>query len=308
MSDNQEEEEELETEEEDLVDEEDDLKRYLREMEHLEEDFSDLDDLDPEELQEMQDAINQVKESDFLREEALNSGLQEEEPIRTENNGSITEEKKLAMDMEGPTVGVKETTVLDDFSDIGKLTLEELRDMKLAIEEVNREGKEEATKDAAAGMVAEDLESKIMRELKAKKEKKKDSVMTFEKFLEYVLDKRDKIWYHALWYLVFESEDHVASKSLLYDVLKDVTSKSPIDPIPEHQFYFGLGYILRLMMNEKQVIRYISGGKFKININVNNLKKLLEDAGEPISTKPKIPEEEKQKMFSDFLKDDFSDI
>ena len=104
-------------------------------------------------------------------------------------------------------------------------------------------------------------------------------------------------------------EDHIATKALLYDVLKEVTSKSAIDPIPEHQFYFGLGFILRLTLNNKKVIRYMSSrGKFKINVNVDNLKKLLEQSGEPISTRPIIEEEEKKKMFSDFLKDDFSDI
>ena len=95
---------------------------------------------------------------------------------------------------------------------------------------------------------------------------------------------------------------------MLYDVLKEVTSKSAIDPIPEHQFYFGLGYILRLSIDNKKVIRYMSGGKFKINISINTLKELLEKSGEPVSTRPIIEEKEKKKMFKDFLKDDFLDI
>ena len=129
-------------------------------------------------------------------------------------------------------------------------------------------------------------------------------------FLDYVKSRRDKIWYHALYYLVFEVEDNTASKALLYDLLKEVTSKSAIDPIPEHKFYFGLGYILRLSLNNNKIIRYISGGKFKVNPNVSikKLKEILENSGEPISTRPIIEESEKKKMFKDFLKDDFLDI
>ena len=91
-------------------------------------------------------------------------------------------------------------------------------------------------------------------------------------------------------------------------MLKQNTSKSPIDPIQEHQFYFGLGYILRLTLNEKQIVRYLRGGKFKINISVDGLKEILEQAGEPIITKPVIAEDEKKQMFKDFLEDDFLDI
>jgi hypothetical protein len=127
-------------------------------------------------------------------------------------------------------------------------------------------------------------------------------------FLDYIKDRREKIWYHALYYLVFNVEDHIASKVLLYDVLKEVTSKSPIDPIPEHQFYFGLGYILRLNFNDKQVVRFLRDGKFKINVNIEKLKEILGETGEPISTKPIIEEKEKKRMFKDFLDEDFMDI
>ena len=89
---------------------------------------------------------------------------------------------------------------------------------------------------------------------------------------------------------------------------KEDTSKSAIDPIHEHQFYFGLGYILRLTLNNKKIIRFMSGGKFKVNVNIKSLQELLTEAGEPISTRPIIKEEEKKQMFQDFLKDDFSDI
>ncbi|MBN1802732.1 MAG: hypothetical protein JW891_14575 [Candidatus Lokiarchaeota archaeon] len=307
---------ELSVEEEEDFNEEDDLKLYLREIGQLEEDFSDLEDLDELELQEMREAINEVRQSELSIVDDKDLEVPEQESLELDQGESVSEEFQQEIQLpeeldleETLEIETEKASIIEDFSDIGKMSLEELREMKLAIEEVKKEGLEtDKAKPVKPAVAIDEIEAKIKQELMAKKEKKKDSVMTYDKFLEYVQDKRDKIWYHAIWYLTFESEDHIASKTLLYDLLKEATSKSPIDPIPEHQFYFGLGYILRLTLNEKQIIRYMSGGKFKININVKKLKELLEEAGEPVSTRPQIPEETKQKMFSDFLKDDFSDI
>ncbi|MBY9014679.1 MAG: hypothetical protein KGD68_03220, partial [Candidatus Lokiarchaeota archaeon] len=132
-------------------------------------------------------------------------------------------------------------------------------------------------------------------------------LITPEIFIERNKDKRDKIWYHALYYLIYEAEDNLASKILLYEMLKEVTSKSPIDPIPENQFYFGLGYILRLSLNDKQVIKYIKGGKFKVNVGIVGMRDLLEELGEPISRRPILKDDEKKKMYEEFLNDDFFD-
>ena len=188
-----------------------------------------------------------------------------------------------------------------------ELDFDELREMKEAIEGVRQEEGSDVEQEFKPPEISSELEDRIKEEL-AKRKEVEEEVTTPEMFLEFLKQKRDKIWYHALWHLTFEVEDHTASKSLLYDVLKENTSKSPIDPIPEHQFYFGLGYILRLNVNNKQVIRYMSGGRFKINISIKNLMEWLEQSGEPIITKPVIEEEEQKKMFSNFLKDDFLDI
>ena len=284
MTDNQEENDENQ--------EQDDLQTYLSEMEFLETDFSDLEELDRDELLEMQNAIDMVIDAEEIVPEETPS---EELPTTVEvakTEEVITEEM--------------------DFSDLGEIDLNELLEMQRTIESVKQQ--ETMTTSQEEGEIPrvqeehDDLAERIKQELLKKKETVEDKVITPEKFLEYVKNKRDKIWYHALWYLVFEVDDHIASKTLLFDVLKEVTSKSPIDPIPEHQFYFGLGYILRLNMNDKQIIRYMSGGKFKININIDSLKSILEESGEPISTRPVIEETEKKKMYSDFLKDDFLDI
>ncbi len=292
MNENQEERHESINEKEEKG-EGDDLQAYLSEMETLKSDFSDLDDLDIEELQEMQDAIAKVKEMEELTNDKI-SEITDDSEIITE----IEQEK-----------GMKES-MLSDFSDMDEIDMDELRDMKEAIESVKQEElvPSEAETEFKPHTLPTELEQRIKEELAKRKELEKVEIVTPEKLLNYLKEKREKIWYHALYYLVFNVEDYIASKGLLYDVLKEVTSKSPIDPIPEHQFYFGLGYLLRLSLNNKKVIRFLRDSKFKVNVNIKELTQLLEEAGEPISTRPVIKEEEKKKMFKEFLKDDFLDF
>ena len=296
MNDNQEKEFEKQDTEE-IEEKDDDLETYLKDMKALESDFSDLEDLDMEELQEIQDAIEKVKEGEELPEvEIISEDISEEAVIIDE----IKEEQEF------------KEAMISDFSDMDEIDFDELREMQEAIETVKHEEVEEVSgevgKIESTQSIPKELEERIKQELLKRKELEVKEIITPEKFLDYVKNKRDKIWYHALYYLVFNVEDHIASKALLFDVLKEVTSKSPIDPIPEHQFYFGLGYILRLNLNDKQIVRFFRDGKFKINIKVEMLKEILEEAGEPISTRPIIKEEEKKKMFKDFLGEDFLDI
>ena len=294
MSENQQEKNEKLTRQEENVDE-DDLKIYLEEMKALETDFSDLEDLDMEELQEIQDAISKVKDGIELSEAEVESERLSGEEISVE----FSEEKEI-----------KETMIVD-FSDIDEIDFDELRDMQAAISSVKQEElqgiPDGISESQPTQEISRELEDRIKQELLKRKEIEEEGI-TPEKFLDYIKNKREKIWYHALYYIIFNVEDHIASKTLLYDVLKEVTSKSPIDPIPEHQFYFGLGYILRLKLNKKKVVRFLRGGKFKINVNIDNLKELLEIAGEPVSVRPIIKEEEKRKMYKDFLNEDFMDI
>ena len=273
--------------------EEDDLQAYLTEMKALESNFSDLDDLDFEELQEMQEAIERVKDSEELANGEISEGVKNSEIVL-----ELEQEKEY------------KEAMLSDFSDMDEIDMDELMEMKEAIESVKQEELIPSEEDTEfkPQVIPTELEQRIKEELAKRKELEKVEIVTPEKFLNYLKEKREKIWYHALYYLVFNVEDHISSKELLYDVLKEVTSKSPIDPIPEHQFYFGLGYILRLSLNNKQVIRFLRDGKFKVNVNVKELTQLLEEAGEPISTRPVIEEKEKKKMYKDFLKDDFLDF
>ncbi len=282
------------TEKEELSEDRDDLDTYISEMKHLETDFSDLEDLDFEELKEMQEAIAKVKE---LEKFEVDGNFEEIVP----NIQSSEQEDYIA----------QKEAMISDFSDIEGIDFEELQEMQKAIESVKQEEIQETGANlnqmGGTDLISSDLEERIKQELLERKQETKKKVITPELFIERTKDKLDKIWYHALCYLVYEAEDHIASKTLLYEMLKEVTSKSPIDPIPENQFYFGLGYILRLSLNEKQVVKYIKGGKFKVNVAEKGIKDILDELGEPISRRPILTDEEKKKMYEEFLNDDFFD-
>jgi len=287
-------EKEKEIENEAKSDYEDDLKAYLSDMETLESDFSDLEDLDFEELKEMQEAIAKVKE---LEELGDTEDIDEKIPgIQSSEQDAYLAQKEA---------------MISDFSDIEGIDFEELQEMQKAIESVKQEEIQEdgskITQIAENDLISSELEERIKEELLERKQEAKEEVITPEIFVKRTKDKRDKIWYHALYYLVYEAEDHIASKALLYEMLKEVTSKSPIDPIIEPQFYFGLGYILRLSLNEKQVVKYLKGGKFKVNIAEKSIKDILDELGEPISRRPILTDDEKKKMYEEFLNDDFFD-
>jgi len=281
-------------EKEGLREDSDDLDIYISEMKNLETDFSDLEDLDFEELKEMQEAIAKVKEFENLEGDEVS---EEFVPDLQSSEQDVYLAQKEAM--------------ISDFSDIEGIDFEELQEMQKAIESVKQKEIQETGADksqmAETGLISSDLEERIKQELLERKQEAKKEVITPEIFIERNKEKRDKIWYHALCYLVYEAEDHIASKTLLYEMLKEVTSKSPIDPIPENQFYFGLGYILRLTLNEKQVVKYIKGGKFKVNVAEKGIMDILDELGVPISRRPILTDDEKKKMYEEFLNDDFFD-
>jgi hypothetical protein len=295
-------EEETSMEKEEPREDRDDLDLYISEMKNLETDFSDLEDLDLEELQEMQDAITKVKELESLQNEEIIEEEISKEYESFETDIQTTEREDYLKQKEA---------MINDFSDIDNIDFDELQEMQKAIETVKQEENqttENITSQYPTSSVhSSELEERIKQELLERKQKIKKEIITPEKFLERTKNKRDKIWYHSLHYLVYQAEDNIASKGLLYEMLKEVTSKSPIDPIPENQFYFGLGYILRLTLNDKQVVKYIKGGKFKINVGIKGISDILDEVGEPISTRPVLKEEEKRKMYKEFLTDDFFD-
>lgn len=295
----------------------DDFQEYMKEMELLKTDFSDLNELDLEEIEEMKEAIFEVQQSEEMKEETINEVQQIEEASVQETlvqeasiHEALVEENEIIEEPILDNSDQKESMMID-FSDLGKTDLNELIEMKQATETVRHEdlsSKSEKSKTNQTAGISDELEKRIQEELHKKKKKEKKQIITQEDFIKFTEKRRDKIWYHALNYLTFKVEDHTSSKYLLYDVLKEDTSKSPIDPIPEHQFYFGLGFLLRLSIDNTQIVRYLSGGKFKINFDIEIIKKILEEAGPPIITKPVIEDDVKKNYFKDFLKDDFTDI
>ncbi len=283
-------------ESEDEEDQNTSLETYMKEMNMLSEDFSDLSDLDIEELQDIKETIEEVRKGKL-------AGEISEDQIELTN---ISEDKSIE-DSELTTYLKEREQLTQDFTDIQELDLDELKDMKDAIATIKSEVHEISSVAKPEQPISEGLEEKIRLELDKRREIQKKKEVTAEDFQNYIKNKREKIWYHSLYHLVLGTEDHNTSKEGLYDMLKEITSKSPFDPIPQQQFYFGLGYLLRLKLYDKDIVRY-KGGKFKINVNVDTLKKILEENGEPISRRPIITKDEQDKMISDFLKDDFDDI
>lgn len=155
--------------------------------------------------------------------------------------------------------------------------------------------------------ISAELEQKMQDELAKKKEQSGVKTVTREAFVEYLKPRRSKVMYFALWHMAFNIDDHKASKKALYDALKEPTSTSPIEPLAEHKFYFGLKYILKLKLFDQPVVEYIKD-KLKVQVNIENLQEILKEVGEPISTRPIMTDEEKKGFIDSFLTDDFSDL
>ena len=134
---------------------EDDLQDYLKDIEHLETDFSDLDDLEFEEIQEMQEAIAKVREEDIKSEDT--------EIPESENEISDYIQQK--------------DDLISDFSDIEQIDFDELKEMKQAIESVKKEElhslSEGEVEPKPTQEISGELEERIKLELLEKKKKKK---------------------------------------------------------------------------------------------------------------------------------------
>ena len=148
--------------------------------------------------------------------------------------------------------------------------------------------------------ISDELGKKIQEELDKKKEASGEKTISREDFIAQLQPKRNKIIYHALWYLAFIVDDHQSTKQGLYEVLKEVTSKNALERLSEHKFYFGLGPILKLKLFDQQV-RFFVKDKIKLSVNIENFQAILHEIGEPISERPQMEESKKQDMISSFL-------
>jgi len=237
------------------------------------------------------------KEPNLEKEAASDEPV--EETVEDEGKPLLAE----SPDAEGTASIVDE---LQAFSGLEDLTEDDLKDLQDAIAE-NVESDNIAVEMPFAPDISADLEKKMQEELARKKKSQDKSIMTKEMLMDYLSSRRSKIVYHALWYLTFTVEDHEAAKDTLYEALKEVTSKNAVEPLDEHKFYFGLGFILRLTLNSERIVQF-KAGKLKLAVNPEFLKEILNQVGDPISERPIITQSKKDEMFADFLKDDFLDI
>jgi hypothetical protein len=294
----------------------------------------------PVEIEEAKDLIDGAKDTPDNEQKVTLLDQDIDDSRVADNNSNIpeikSEDEQLPISSDSETEeDEKIREMLVDFADLEDFDMEDLMEIQNAIEEVKKEEENliksdfnevggtaeisssvqipEIASDAEDAVltqlqgeeISDELTKKIEEELEKRRQVKK--VVTEEMFQQYCTERRTKIWYHALWYLVFDVEDHKASKSALHEILKEVTSKSAIDPLPEHKFYFGLSFILRLSINDQKVIDF-RGDTLKLNIGYDLLIDLLSNIGPPISERPVITQEKRKEMFSDFLNDDFNDI
>ena len=279
-------------------------------------------------------AEEESPEDDTLVEESLEEETLVDESIQEvsqkENTDSSAIETPISESSDGEMVPMTESDVKNELLDFSELDLDnftdqDLLDMEEAISENMLD--EEDFVEGEMGAIAEepepefqpdideDLEAKMQAEIQKKKKEQGIKTVTKETFIQNLSNRRNKIIYHALWHLVFNIEDHEATKQTLYEALKGVTSKNPVEPLDEHKFYFGLGFILRMQLYDEKVVQF-KQGKLKIMVNCDHLQELLNMVGDPISDLLKntttrnltTPKMEKKNMFSDFLNDDFLDI
>ncbi len=284
------------------------------EVKLLEEDSLDFKKTDPAvpDDYEVEDSSSNILDETEIKVQNLEEIKKSVEPTETEEVKPVKieinqeEQENDSNDIEN------ELLEFADLDDLEGLSEDDLKDMQEAIAENiddfgESEELQEKIKEEFKPEISEDLELKMQEELEKKKKAQGIKTITKEKFIEYLSVRRNKIVYHALWYLVFNMEDHQAAKTTLYEGLKEVTSKNPVEPIEEHKFYFGLGFILRLKLIDQKIVEF-KKGKLNIVANVDTLKSILNIVGDPISDRPILTSSEKKTMFDDFLKDDFLDI
>ncbi|MHA1846560.1 MAG: hypothetical protein ACTSXU_02815, partial [Promethearchaeota archaeon] len=149
----------------------------------------------------------------------------------------------------------------------------------------------------------DELAEKIQKELESRKIETEENFVSDEDFIKKNKNALPKVWYHCLHYLAFKSEDGTATKKGLYEALKDVLSKSPIDPMPEHMFNFGLSALIKVQLYNKPVVSF-KNGLFSLQVNKKKMQELLMKIGRPLSRRPVVTKEEEKEMISDFFSSD----
>ncbi|OLS16056.1 MAG: hypothetical protein RBG13Loki_0297 [Promethearchaeota archaeon CR_4] len=215
---------------------------------------------------------------------------------------ALAEDESLPADQKG-LLSALDTTFIVELADRQQETFQGILDTL----QINLEDLLKQKNQLTSGSISNELQQKIEDEMRLKAEAAALPPVSREEFIQYVSSKRDKIWYHAIWYLIFSVDDHVATKKALFDALSAVTSKSAIDDVKENVFYFGLGPLLKLRLEDANVVRY-RDQTFRLNMKAEKISEVLQVIGEPVSPRPQISAETQKDMIDKFLGDDFLDI
>jgi hypothetical protein len=203
-----------------------------------------------------------------------------------------------------PTPKIEGDSIFDSSAD--------LEDILSAMEDVKQDEAESIAKavkaielgetgasEMLAGM-STDIQDKIQKTLDQRSLEQKQDFVTEEDFVAMASTKTDRTWYHCLFYLAFNSEDGSAGKKILYDALKNDLSKSPVDPLPEHMFNFGLSSLVKVQLYDKPLVGF-KKSTFTLQFDRKKLQELLLQIGRPLSKRPIITKKEEQKMIEDFF-------
>jgi len=141
--------------------------------------------IDLEELKDIQQAISKVKEmASISNNKVAELDIIEELETSEAEIGQVDEYLS------------QREAMASDFSDLEGIPFEELQDMREAIESVKKEQVEEASDitDQSAPKISSELEERIKQELLERRVEEEKEVVTAEKFLDYIKEKRDKVW------------------------------------------------------------------------------------------------------------------
>ncbi len=187
------------------------------------------------------------------------------------------------------------------FSAMEDVKKEEAKAVAKAITAI--ESGETDAKEALSSLSA-DVAQKIQQQLEKRSAEEEKTFVTEEDFIKYAIEKQalSKTWYHCLYFLAFKSEDGTANKKVLYEALKEVLSKSPVDPVPEHMFNFGLSALVKVQLYDAPVVKF-KAGTFTLQVKRKKMQDLLLAIGRPLSKRPVVTKKEEKKMINDFFGD-----
>lgn len=305
-----------ESENDSVFESEGDLEEIMKAMEEVKDDEELMvDAVEPEETQEIiidRDAYLNISLDDDVTHEELGEDLdflaslnELRKPVEMEDRLAFTMARS---DLLNRDIGHEESfndSVFEFEGDLEEImqAMSEVEDQTEALTQEALDAIESGSMSLEDMEISDELAQKIQEQMEQKEEEADKIFVSEEEFIKKNQNALSKIWYHALYHLVFKTEDGKASKRGLYESLKDVVSKSPIDPMPEHMFQFGLSALIKVMLYDKPVCTF-EKGDFLLQVDKKKMQELLVKIGRPLSRRPVITKKEEKEMFSEFFKGD----